>query len=506
MVSRLRMDDDKVFALLGIDEIPPDMRIMLLLPILFLSRFRGYPGNICVDACLTLRHAFGQFGITAELRAVQLVIRMPSGRRIQRAGPEPAWDGARLAGHCVLWLPETGRFIDPTAEQFPEVARYKKGPIVGRATATGGLPAGVRLDIPRGDLTLEYTVLDGEHTAAIVNAPRVSSQSDQIRRMGINIASWAVVSLRDPHFIDKGRAAPYPRLRALLDAVEAAPAEVAEDKNWRFTIDGPGGTSRFLLDEIPLPPGTPGDPAVHSPAAIASAGNSPATRWRPPEFTPRQLTDGIPGPAGVRVRLARPGESTVVDQLLRPANVSLLADVAAAIEDGTIASTLLTGLTSGQDEILRALVIAAQSDPETAMPGLSAVLVAETPSHTLAGAIEARPPSWIFADAANAGVPLPQALLGTIAVIKICGVAVAEPARGSRIGTTLINACTGLYFQLGYLLAYGQFDARDGLAPYYMRLGFDVHSPGAAISLDERLGLPVGIATMPGEQLFVRWR
>ena len=270
---------------------------MLLLPILFLSRFRGYPGNICVDACLTLRHAFGQFGITAELRAVQLVIRMPSGRRIQRAGPEPAWDGARLAGHCVLWLPETGRFIDPTAEQFPEVARYKKGPIVGRATATGGLPAGVRLDIPRGDLTLEYTVLDGECTAAIVNAPRVSSQSDQIRRMGINIASWAVVCLRDPNFIDKGRAAPYPRLRALLDAVEAAPAEVAEDKNWRFTIDGPGGTSRFLLDEIPLPPGTPGDPAVHSPAAIASAGTRLLDGGRRSSRPGSSLT-GFPGPPG----------------------------------------------------------------------------------------------------------------------------------------------------------------------------------------------------------------
>ena len=348
-------------------------------------------------------------------------------------------------------------------------------------------------------------MLDGEHTAAIVGAPKVSSQSDQIRRMGINIASWAVVCLRNPHFIDKGRAAPYPRLRALLDAVEAAPAEVAEDKNSRFTIDGPGGTSRFLLDEIPLPPGTPGDPAVRSPAAITSAGSSPA-RWRSPEFTPRQLTDGIPGPAGVTVRLARPGESTVVDQLLRPANVSLLADVAAAIEDGTIASTLLTGLTSGQDEILRALVIAAQSDPETAMPGLSTVLVAETPSHTLAGAIEARPPSWIFADAANAGVPLPRALLGTIAVIKVCGVAVAEPARGSGIGTTLINARTGLYFQLGYLLAYGQVDAGDGLASYYTRLGFDVHSPAAAISFDEPLGLPIGIATTPEEQLFTRWR
>lgn len=52
------------------------------------------------------------------------------------------------------------------------------------------------------------------------------------------------------------------------------------------------------------------------------------------------------------------------------------------------------------------------------MPGLSIVLVAEAPGD-LAGAIEARPPSWIFAEAASNGVPLPQALLGTVAVIKI---------------------------------------------------------------------------------------
>ena len=506
--ARLRMSDDKIIGLLGNDQIAPDLRIMLLLPILFLSRFRGYPGNICVDACMTLRHAFGQFGIAAELRAVQLVIRKPSGQLIQRSGPEPSWDGAQLAGHCVLWLPETGRLIDPTVEQFPEIARYKRGPVVGRTGGTGGLPAGAHFEVPRGDLALLYTVLDGKHTATIVNAPRVSSQSDEIRRMGINIASWAVVCLRRlPHCIDQVRPS-FPRLSALLDAVADAPAEVAEDKNWRFTIDGPGDTARLLLDEIPLPPGTPGDPAADDPAVITAAGNWPMRGWQPPsKFTPRLLADGIGGPGGVSLRLARPGETADVGHLLRHADARLTADVAASVEDGTIGSTLLNGLISGQDEMIQELVIAAHGrDPEAAMPGLSAVLVAETPSRALAGAIEARPPSWIFADAANAGVPLPQALLGTLTVIKICGVAVAEPFRRSGIGAALINACTGLYFQLGYLLAYGEFDCRADLAPYYTQLGFDVHPAGAAISLDERLGLPVGIATMPGERLFARWR
>ena len=139
------------------------------------------------------------------------------------------------------------------------------------------------------------------------------------------------------------------------------------------------------------------------------------------------------------------------------------------------------------------------------MPGLSTALVAETPGHTLAARSRHVPIVDLRGCRERRCTSAPGAS-GTIAVIKVCGVAVAEPARGSGIGTILINACTGLYFQLGYLLAYGQFDAGDGLASYDMRLGFDVHSPGAAISFDERLGLPIGIATTPEEQLFTRWR
>ena len=37
-----------------------------------------------------------------------------------------------------------------------------------------------------------------------------------------------------------------------------------------------------------------------------------------------------------------------------------------------------------------------------------------------------------------------------------------------------------MYFQLNYLLAYGQFRAGSGLERYYRRLGFDVLAPERA--------------------------
>lgn len=365
----------------------------------------------------------------------------------------------------------------------------------------GRLPAGTRLEVPRGDLTLLYTVLDGRHTATILNAHQVTTRSDEARRAGINLASWALAILRLPDFTGPARTAPFPRLRALLEAVSDAPGSLDEETNWRFAINNPGGTRRLLLEEIPLPPGTPDDAATGDPAVISASPAMPVRR-----LTPQMLPGGMPGPGGVSLRLARPGETAAVSRLLAAADVELAADVAAAVEDGTIGATLLKGLADGQDQLIRALAIAAHtSEPETAMPGLSIVLVAEA-AGDLAGAIEARPPSWIFADAARNGVPLPHALLGTAVVIKFCAVAVAEPDRRRGIGTALINTCTELYFQLGYHLAYGQFSARAGLASYYERLGFTVQPPGTAISLSEPLGLPVAIAATPGDRLFTRWR
>jgi hypothetical protein len=73
------MSDEKLAALLDNTDIPADVRILLFLPTLWINQKRGLPANLCVQACLTLRHAYGQLGIWAELRAVELVAREASG-------------------------------------------------------------------------------------------------------------------------------------------------------------------------------------------------------------------------------------------------------------------------------------------------------------------------------------------------------------------------------------------------------------------------------------------
>jgi hypothetical protein len=58
-----------------------------------------------------------------------------------------------FAGHCVLWLPELQRLVDPTIQQFPELSS-EDGPFIGRVGAAnqalpGELPVGSDIPIPR---------------------------------------------------------------------------------------------------------------------------------------------------------------------------------------------------------------------------------------------------------------------------------------------------------------------------------------------------------------------
>ena len=261
--ARLWMSDEKVASVLADDEIPADTRVLLLLPMLWLNLRSGLPANMCVQSCLTLRHAYGQLGVRAEVRAVELVAREPSGRQIRVSGPEPSWRGAHFAGHCVLWLPETGRLIDPTVQKL-DVPLVRDGPpVMGRLGLTGGLPAGDCVTIRRNDLTLVYTVLSGRYTALIVNGRPIARYSEEIRREGVNLASLAVIGLR---MFDRVQEAPFPRLRSLLGAIGGAP-ESFVDGNWRFDVDGPEESPQ-LLDELPLAAGTPPNPAEEDPSAI----------------------------------------------------------------------------------------------------------------------------------------------------------------------------------------------------------------------------------------------
>lgn len=257
------MQDEKLGHLLVSDQIPADTRIIMLLPMLWLSKARGLRGNICVDACLTLQHAYAQFGIRSEVTPVDLVVEGKDGQRIMHGTPQPHWESGSFVGHVILYLPDSQRIVDPTVEQYPQIARYRIGPIIGRfaggiatpeqtATLADRLPAGSILGVHRGDLKLAYTAVTDEYADVIRTHPLVTEHTEEHRRAGIRFASWALLALRDPSVIDKARTAPFPRLRALLDLLADAPCQDEED--YLFTLPDADGTPRsYRLDEVPLP-------------------------------------------------------------------------------------------------------------------------------------------------------------------------------------------------------------------------------------------------------------
>lgn len=227
-----------------------------------------------------------------------------------------------------------------------------------------------------------------------------------------------------------------------------------------------------------------------------------------------ELLGGLPSPTGVKLRLSRPGESREVNRLLGLARAELEPEVARAIEKQEISSALIRALEPGRKhELLDDLAAAAKtSRRETirAWTGMTTVLVAETPEGELVGAIWAGPPFEWFQEIESAGVSFVQAgWAGPAAVVKLRSLGVDENARGTGIGTALVAACTELYFELGYRLAFGQIRIGLGLETYYSKLGFDVLAERETIRIDALLGLPfsdIHITPKPQERLIARWR
>lgn len=266
-VGRLRGSEDAIGALLFSGQAEPDLMVELLPPLLWLYHAHGQPANHCVDGCMVLHYAYEQLGITAQPRAVDLVASdQRTGKRNLYGRPDPFWSDRQFIGHCVLWLPQSGRIVDATVEQYPEVRRYRLGPICGRlalttgtaahqsAIARGELPSGTHLAIQRNDLLLLYTTVDPAFDEIVTAAPLVLQTASQYRRAGINLASHALTLLRLPEVVDRVRQAPYPRLHALLDTIATAPATADEDGDYRFASPGPDGTDVALrLDDVSLP-------------------------------------------------------------------------------------------------------------------------------------------------------------------------------------------------------------------------------------------------------------
>lgn len=245
----------------------PEQLLELVLPYLWVALAEGRaPANVCVDACMTLRHAYGQLGARAELLPVTVEVRSARDGGGTRYGSlTPSWTGTSWNGHCVLVLPDSERFVDATVEQFEEIREIGMGPMVGKValsshrTQDGALmEPGTQVAIQRGDVVLTYTVAGPEALASIVEHPEAVAHAGDYRRTGVNVASLTLAALRGEGVRGRAMQAPSPRLRALLRAVGDAPYEGDETGDVWFRLPDQDGRERLLrLDEIPLPPSVP---------------------------------------------------------------------------------------------------------------------------------------------------------------------------------------------------------------------------------------------------------
>lgn len=254
---------EKIGGLLLSDGPSPDLMVELLPALLWLDHAQGHPRNLWVSGCVTLHHAYAALGIQALPRAVDLIVsNQRTGARTLYGRPDPYWSGTTFHGHCVLWLPGSLRFVDPTVEQYPEVCRFRLGPICGRMVAAmstaeqraalerGNLAAGTSIGVKREELMLLYTAVDAEFDDVVMSGQVVIDVRDDAERGGRNLASQALLLLSRPDVVDRARQAPHPRVRALLDVLADADGFVDDDGDWRFTL--PDGTTP-RLDEIALP-------------------------------------------------------------------------------------------------------------------------------------------------------------------------------------------------------------------------------------------------------------
>jgi hypothetical protein len=268
--GRFASPTEKIASLLFNEDVASDLLVELLPAMLWLEKATGMPTNLCASSCITLHFAYAELGIPAQPRAVDLVVaNQRTGKRTTYGQSDPHWVESTFHGHCILWLPETRRILDPTVEQYPEVRHYRLGPICGRIVAgmtsnreqqaqlaRGQLPAGTGIGVKREDLLLLYTAVAAEYDDIVLSASLLRDDLDEVQRSARNLAAWTLDQLRRPNVIDRARRAPYPRVRTLLDLLARAEAHYDED-HLRFVLpDDPSHIPRRLdeLQQLARPP------------------------------------------------------------------------------------------------------------------------------------------------------------------------------------------------------------------------------------------------------------
>lgn len=233
------------------------------------------------------------------------------------------------------------------------------------------------------------------------------------------------------------------------------------------------------------------------------------TRRPPRRHRPPDLLDGVPGPGGTRLRLARPDDVDDLARLLALTGEKTDPQVFDGVASGAAASLVLAGLGVGQDGLLQhaAPMLSAGRGLYDVIIGLMTALIAEDDSGRKLGAFLAYPPAGVLQQIGRAGVPLPQLAAAALAVTKLARLAVDEEVRGRGIGSALLKHGTSIYLQLDYFLIYGQLVTGRGLESYYSSRGFTILDQHERIPLDIIFGRPVSIGPDQADQrVFARWR
>jgi GNAT superfamily N-acetyltransferase len=226
----------------------------------------------------------------------------------------------------------------------------------------------------------------------------------------------------------------------------------------------------------------------------------------PDRLTRQQMLDGVPGPDGVRIGFAVPGEADAMTTLLKAAADDLEAGHLEALTRGECGTWLLDAL-AGADLGERLVRAGAAGEFQRAAGELSLPLVARDGDGQVVGALLGVPSGTVVSGLSRLPGGRRYVLVSMLTYAKIKAVAVSEDARRRGIGAALLARCAQLYRQLDYMLLFGEFDTERALGPYYRRQGFTVLRPGQGIDVGTLLtGVPLHLGAGPGLTFFHRWQ
>jgi hypothetical protein len=244
-LPRARFSLDDLAPLLSAGS--PEQLPLMALPSVWLwnAAEDGHAAAHCIEACLTVHFALAEYGIESDVQAVGVTIIGDGPDDVYGISPRFNSDGT-FNGHTILVIPSAGRLIDPTIQQFPGVPRT----VLATLPVLGGLPAGRSLGedvfaVVRKEYTIGYWPLREPERYAW-RGPVVEAHLDDFRAAGGELAANTFDMLRMPHVRDRIAQSPYPRLRALLSALDGWPS-VVEDGRYLFA-DPATGQPRSLAD------------------------------------------------------------------------------------------------------------------------------------------------------------------------------------------------------------------------------------------------------------------